>query len=152
MHKFGTCKRMPLHGGDFWQIWRQTCDAFFDKKSQPCSMPKRATAPRKYKSRILILATFTLRGWSLRKKEKNQKKIPYFLVPNPRPGPDGLRASGWYGQLHEPISPLSLLNSYIHTHTCTTFESICRDGSRVRRTCRIYNFDLIPAFNSSQVQ
>ena len=43
---------------------------FLIRSRKPCSfMPKRATAPRKYKSRILILATFTLRGWSLRKKK-----------------------------------------------------------------------------------
>jgi len=55
----------------------------------------------------------TLRGdgrWG--KKEKNKKSFPFFLVPNPRPGPDGPRASGWYGRLREPISPLSLLNSH----------------------------------------
>ena len=39
---------------------------------------------------------------------KKEKKI--FLVHSPRPGPDGPNASGWYRRLHEPISPLSLLN------------------------------------------
>jgi len=45
------------------------------------------------------------------KKEKNKKIFPFFLVPNPRPGPDDPRASGWYWRLHELISLLSLLNS-----------------------------------------
>ena len=43
--------------------------------------------------------------------EKRNFFFPFFLVPNPRPGPDGPRASGWYGRLRELISPLSLLNS-----------------------------------------
>ena len=35
----------------------------------------------------------------------------FLLVPNPRPGPDDPRNPGWYGRLHELMSPLSLLNS-----------------------------------------
>jgi len=47
----------------------------------------------------------------IKKRKKNIYIFPFFLVPNPRPGPDGPRASGWYGRLRELISPLSLLNS-----------------------------------------
>jgi len=47
------------------------------------------------------------RGLSLRENGKKQK---LFWVLSPRPGPDGPNASGWYRRLHEPISPLSLLN------------------------------------------
>jgi len=39
-----------------------------------------------------------------------EEKQKLFLVLSPRPGPDGPNASGWYRQLREPISPLSLLN------------------------------------------
>ena len=42
--------------------------------------------------------------------EGKRKKNKSFLVLSPRPGPDGPNASGWYRRLHEPISPLSLLN------------------------------------------
>ena len=48
------------------------------------------------------------RGWSLWKKGKKQK---LFLALNPRPGPDGPNASGWYRRFREPISPFSMFNS-----------------------------------------
>jgi len=46
-----------------------------------------------------------LRGWKLSKQGKKE-----FWEPNPRPGPDGPNASGWYGRLCGPISPLSVIH------------------------------------------
>jgi len=45
-----------------------------------------------------------------KQKRKRTKKLLLSPKEN-QPGPDGLYASGWYGRLREPISPLSLINS-----------------------------------------
>ena len=48
-------------------------------------------------------------GWA--KKEKNKKIFGYLAQQKTQPGPDGPKASGWYGRLRGPISPLSLIHS-----------------------------------------
>jgi len=48
--------------------------------------------------------------WEEMGAEEKRGKKKLFLVLSPRPGPDFPNASGCYRRLHEPISPLSLLN------------------------------------------
>ena len=53
-----------------------------------------------------------VRGGDGAEQKRGKKKcFCFFLLLNPRPGPDGPRASGWYGRLRELISPFSVLNS-----------------------------------------
>jgi len=64
--------------------------------------------PNRPKNKVTLFHTTLSRGWRLRK-----KKEIFFFGTQPKkkhPGPDGPNASGWYGRLREPISPLYIDN------------------------------------------
>jgi len=59
----------------------------------------------------IVVLLQVIEGMVPEEKREKQKYFCFLFGTNPRPGPDGPRASDWYGRLHEPISPLLLLNS-----------------------------------------
>ena len=73
-----------------------------------------AQDPRVRASLGFYCSSFTARGMKkgMGAEEKGTKQIDFsfFLVPNPRPVPDGPRASVCYGRLRELNSPLSVIN------------------------------------------